>query len=214
MTAAARRQLLAKVHMGKAALKMDEDVYRLLLNRVAGAGSAADLRVPQLVAVVEEMKHLGWSDKPKAPKRAGTRPQAADPQSAKIRALWLALYHLGEVKDPEEAALASFAQRQTGVAALQFLTVAQGRKVIEVLKSWCRRVGYDVPSGNPLQAKVRLLCAIWVRMQAVDGSLGTVRMVDWLSDHGQAVPPSLMTEAQLDQAAEAMGKAVRAGRAK
>lgn len=201
-----RRQLLAKIHMGKKDLAMAEDDYRAMLMRVAGAASAADLRVPQLAQVVEELKRLGWKDKPKAPKRAGSRPQAADPQSAVIRALWLALYHLGELTDPSEAALAAFVRRQTKVDALQFLTAVQARKVIEVLKGWCGRVGYDVPSGKPLLAKVQLVRAQWRRL---NGGETVGRLEDWLDGIGLSVPLSLMSFAQLDQAAEALGKLVR-----
>lgn len=204
-----RRQLLAKIHMGKAALKMDDDVYRAMLMRVAGAVSAADLRLAELPLVVEELKRLGWKDKPKAPKRAGSRPQAADPQSAVIRALWLALYHLGELTDPSEAALATFVRRQTKVDALQFLTPMQARKVIEALKGWCGRVGYDVPSGQPLLAKMQLVRALWARLTTSGVMAAHVTLTAWLSSRGQAVPVSLMSHAQLDQLAEDLGKRVR-----
>jgi phage gp16-like protein len=204
--------LLAKIHMGKAALGMAEDDYRALLGRIAGAASAADLRVPQLAAVVEELKRLGWADKPKAPKRAGNRPQAGDPQSAKIRALWLALYHLGEIANPEEVSLAAFAKRQTGVDALQFLTVYQARKVTEVLKSWCARIGYQVPSDKPLLAKVLLVRAQWARLITAGAVDPGQSLGDWLSGIGLAVPVNLMSMAQLDHAAEALGKRVRAMR--
>lgn len=211
MTAAdpRRRQLLAKIHMGKASLKMDEVTYRAMLGRVANADSARDLPVGRLISVVEELKRLGWTDKPTAPKRAGNRPQAADPQSTVIRALWLALYHLGELADPSEAALATFVRRQTKVDALQFLTPMQARRVIETLKGWCARVGYDVPSGKPLLAKVLLVRAQWTRLVAAGAVTDGDTLAGDLAGLGWAVPVSLMSTAQLDQVAEALGKRVR-----
>ena len=74
--------------------------------------------------------------RPKPAKRAGTRPLAPGRQPRKMRALWLALYHLGEVRDPSEAALAAFAKRITGIDALQFLEPHEANAVIEGLKSW------------------------------------------------------------------------------
>ncbi|MBX9635054.1 MAG: regulatory protein GemA, partial [Magnetospirillum sp.] len=119
----------------------------------------------------------------------------------------------GEVRNPSEAALAATVKRQTGTDALQFLTVAQARKVIEILKSWCARVGYDIPTSAKA-AKIELLRAQWHRL-AVAGATevdGAVSLDDWVAVAG-ALPNtatvSVLTTAQLDQAAEVLGKRVR-----
>lgn len=136
-----RNQMLAKLHVAKKELGLDDTTYRAVLERITGETSAADLSDRQLVAVLEEVKRLGFGVPSKAPRRAGSRPLATSAHAGKIRALWIALYNLGLVDNPAESALAAFVARQTGVSALQWLRPDQGFKVIEALKSWASRKG-------------------------------------------------------------------------
>ena len=101
-----------------------------------GATSTADLSVPNLYRVLEQLKQRGF--KVRSSKKQ--RPLAADDQSKKIRALWLALYGQGEVRNPSEEALGKFVMKMTGVQALQWLSGEQASQVIENLKKWQRRV--------------------------------------------------------------------------
>lgn len=130
---------LAKIHIAKKDLGLDDATYRALLRRVAGVDSARDLDAKGCAAVLEEFRRGGW--KPKPPRATQSQTLASDPQSRKIRALWLELYAVGAVRDPKESALLRYVQRQTGVARLQWLDVYQARKVIESLKQWSARVG-------------------------------------------------------------------------
>jgi phage gp16-like protein len=65
-----RRPLIARVHMARKELALSEDSYRAVLARITGRHSAADLTVPQLLAVITEFERLGLrprrvrSDKP------------------------------------------------------------------------------------------------------------------------------------------------------
>lgn len=63
---------LAKIHIAKAQLGMDDDTYRALLARVAGVRSAKDLGPRQIDHVLVELQRLGW--KPKS-NRQGRRRQ-------------------------------------------------------------------------------------------------------------------------------------------
>lgn len=135
-----RLRLIKLIHVARRELCMDDDTYRLLLagmKGLDGATSTADLSVPNLLKVVEQLKQKGF--KPRSNK-AGKRPLADDVQSKKIRSLWLELHDLGEVRDPSEAALAKFVQSMTRVSALQWLSTAQASRVIENLKQWMGRV--------------------------------------------------------------------------
>lgn len=133
------RELLAKIHIAKKQLRLDDATYRAIIERVAGRDSARGLAVGKLIAVVEEMKRLGWQ--PPSRGRAGSRPKGDGIQEAKIRALWLALWNLGAVADPGEAALGAFVKRIGSVDAPRFLRPAEARRVIETLKQWASRVG-------------------------------------------------------------------------
>ncbi len=115
------RAELAKIHIAKKDAKnLSEQEARLLL---------------------EVFRKAGWQPKP--PKLRSIKgkdiPRAQDPQSRKIRALWLNLHKIGEVRDPSERALAAFLKRMTGRPFLQWTTSAQKSKVIESLKLWMDR---------------------------------------------------------------------------
>lgn len=127
---------LAKIHIAKKQLAMDDDAYRAMLKSVAGVESAKSLSLSGVSKVLAHLKRCGF--KPIAKKQS--RPLADDAQSRKIRALWLELHQSGAVRNPAESALAQFVKRQTGVAALQWLTVEQASAVIEDLKQWQKRL--------------------------------------------------------------------------
>ncbi|MBI3445618.1 MAG: regulatory protein GemA [Magnetospirillum sp.] len=192
--------------------KVSDEDRKAIQARICGANaSASTMTARDFAKCVADLKAKGlW--KP-SPKRAGTRAMAGDPQSAKIRALWLALYHLGAVRSPEESALAAFAKRMTGRDALQWLSGVQANRVIEALKDWCLREGFS-PQRDGAVSKQLLLHAQWAKLHA----LGALRIADtaaldnWLSTsrispHTTAV--TMLSEQQLDQAAEMLGTWVR-----
>jgi phage gp16-like protein len=130
------------VHIARRDMALTDESYRAVLERVTGLRSAGEMSAEQLGRVLDELKRLGWRPKPAAARRAGARAMAQGPQARKARALWLTLYHLGEVTDPSEAALAHFARRQTGKDALQFLRPDEFHQLIEALKDWAARAGF------------------------------------------------------------------------
>ena len=135
-----RLRYIKMIHVARRELRMEDDTYRLMLSSMTGldgATSTADLSVPNLVRVLEQLKQKGFKPRPN---KAGKRPKANDEQSKKIRSLWLTLHDLGEVRDPSEAALANFVKSMTKVSALQWLSVHQASRVIENLKQWHHRV--------------------------------------------------------------------------
>lgn len=139
MKADNRLRLIKLIHVARRELCMDDDTYRLLLSGMKGLGGAtstADLSVPNLYRVLEQLKQRGFKVRPSKKQR----PLAADDQSKKIRALWLTLCGMGEVRDPSEEALAKFVLKMTGIQALQWLSSDQSSQVIENLKKWQLRV--------------------------------------------------------------------------
>lgn len=136
-----RKEELAKIHIGKKDLGLSDDIYRDILREAGKVESSKDLDWRGRQAVLDRFKELGW--KPKAARKAvgagSSRPLADDPQSKKIRALWIELHETGKVKNPAESALAAYVKRMTGVATLQWLSTAQASTVIEALKKWTQR---------------------------------------------------------------------------
>lgn len=63
---AQRKGMIAKIHIAKQQLGLDDDVYRALLVNLTGQRSAAQLSLMQLERVLTELKNKGW--KPTLPK--------------------------------------------------------------------------------------------------------------------------------------------------
>lgn len=121
-----RKGLIAKIHIGKSQLQMDNDSYRALLYRTTKKNSCTGLTVIELEAVLKEMKRLGFT-----PKRAGTgrKPSAAKSKTAllsKIEAI------LAEKKLPWQYAEA-MAKRMFKREAIEWLNAAETHKLLQAL---------------------------------------------------------------------------------
>lgn len=133
-----KNSLIAKIHIAKKQLDMDEDDYRAFLVRVAGKPSCSELSPQKLKAVLDEMKKLGFKPATKT-KRIGTRKLNDAPQAKMIRALWLTLRDMGALTDSSEAALLAFVKRMTGADAFEWLDSKQTNTVINALRGWIER---------------------------------------------------------------------------
>jgi len=54
------RAILAKIHIARKELCLDEDEYRDILQRITGQRSARDIAPDQLLALQRELRRLGW----------------------------------------------------------------------------------------------------------------------------------------------------------
>lgn len=132
-----RRKCLAKIHIAKKELGLSDEDYRSLINAtVPGRESAADLDDEQLQMLLDRLYALGW--RPRLPRN---RERPLPPMVWKARKLWLQLYELGAIQNPQWTALARFAKRMTGIGDLRRLNVKQAVIVIEALKRWLEREG-------------------------------------------------------------------------
>ena len=142
-----RRAMLAKVHIAKKDLGLDDDTYRDVLGSVTGKRSSGDMTVPELDSVLARFRRLGWAPHRKAATARGRSRDrvATGPHTAKIRALWLSAWYLGVTRSRSDEALVAFVKRQTGLdAAVWAHDTADSMKVIEGLKSWlAREAGVD-----------------------------------------------------------------------
>ena len=219
-----RKSLYGKIEIAKKQLGIDDDAYRDIIARMfPGKTSRTQMGNGQLVDLIEEFKRLGFKPKSKkgpkkAPARAGTRPLAPGEHQAKMRALWIALYHLAVVRDPSEQALAMFAYRMTQVAALQWLDPEQGNKVVEALKAMAEREAnvswapyYPRPKMPVYKPRLRVIEAQWkVLLQVSPNLSGNDELKTHILERTvRGVPISDMTDEQADQAIENLGKYIR-----
>lgn len=137
-----RNPLIAKLHIAKKQLGLDDASYRAVLERATGKTSSKDLGERQLVAAVEAFKALGF-------KAAAPRPVAKEeprkPYVAKIYALWGDLERSGTLNDASLQALSSFIKRQTGMDRAEWLGPEDANKVTEGLKAWLQRIRKSKP---------------------------------------------------------------------
>jgi phage gp16-like protein len=234
-----RKRELAKIHIGRQRLRWDDDTYRTALKKVTGKDSAAVMDGRDRRKVLDYMKSCGFKDAPRRqPARAGARPIAGGELQGKIRALWLSLYHLGEVHDPSEAALARYVKRMTtmpvhgqpGVEALQFLHAETADMVIKGLRGWCERVEFLLPDaaqvkiydhqrrcaqmeegGYGLASKVALIHRQWelLRAHGVFEWNAFAALETWLRNRYGVAAAWFLSPAQADQAVELLGRWLR-----
>ncbi|MEL7698674.1 regulatory protein GemA [Citromicrobium bathyomarinum] len=150
-TQQARRAMLAKVHIARKELRLDEDDYRQIIADETGKTSAGDCSADELDAVLARFRGRGWQPATKA----GRAKRAQHPMAKKARALWISLYQLGEVRDRSEAALEAFAKRQLGCDRLVWARQSDGYRLIEALKKMAARGGWSQTDTDGKNLSVR-----------------------------------------------------------
>ena len=159
-----RRAALAKIHVAKKMLRLNDELYRAIIARVTGGKrSSALLDTAERGRLLDELRRLGFpSDGPRRRHRgaiAAITPASAAPvgrathaaeavahaphgaaQARKIWTLWRKLAAAAKLRDPSARGLRQFVRRQTGRDALEWLTAAEANSVIEGLKAWRRRI--------------------------------------------------------------------------
>ncbi|MFC3442570.1 gp16 family protein [Sphingobium rhizovicinum] len=160
-----RNILLAKVHLAKKQLGLDDGTYEGVLIQVAGTDSAKHCTIPELRKVVAHFEDRGFVSIAKKP---GQRPRADHALARKARVMWISLSHLCAVREEPDAAiradkgLETFAKRQLKCTRFQWADRNQGEKLVEALKKWAERHGWD-QSAKGL-AKVHYVHALKVRL--------------------------------------------------
>lgn len=133
-----RNPALAKIHIAKKELAMDDDTYRAMLQSIAGVSSSKDLTDAGVTKVLAHLQRCGW--KPKAAAKAGKKPSVARGRQAlvgKVEAL------LAEAKRPWDYADA-MAKRMFGVDKTDWLDAEQLVKLVAALTYDAKRHGRDL----------------------------------------------------------------------
>ncbi len=131
---------LKAMHVAKRELGLDDDDYRVVLRRVTGKNSAKEMTTVEQHRCMAEFRRLGFADK-----------RGLDgPYAKKLQALWLSAWHLGIVRNRDDAALSAFVERQTGIPRVRWLRDGySASRAIDGLKAWiAREAGVVWPSSS------------------------------------------------------------------
>lgn len=142
--------------------QMDDDAYRLFL-RQWNVVSTKELTVSQGRVVIDRLKVMAGQADPAKGAVAGLD----SPVAGKMRALWIAAWNLGLIRDRTDQAMLTFLRRQTGVSHTRFLKhPSEASAAIEALKSWLSRSGvvWPLKSEDVIEAKRAVLDAQWQRL--------------------------------------------------
>lgn len=125
-----RKYLIAKIHVAKKELGLEDETYRDLLLTNTGKTSCSELSVKELENLFRQLQIVYGYREPARQKQK--------PQLAKIRALLADKGHREGMMVPEQYAVAIL-KRQCGVERLEWATSAQLRAVIAALEAAKRK---------------------------------------------------------------------------
>lgn len=128
-----RRADLAAIHIAKAALGWDDEMYRDIMFTVCRERSAGLL---DHAGRKRLLAHLQACQRQHAGTKAPRKREEWTPSAKLIWALWQQLADQGRVNERKRPALDAWIKRTTGVDRLEWLTDKQVDQVIESLKRW------------------------------------------------------------------------------
>jgi len=131
-SAAGRRAMLAKIHIAKKDLGMDDGTYRAMLDNLYGVDSSAKLSPKQLDDLLGHLTKHGFVARKKGDAAPSDSARNREPMLKKIAAL---LTELGQTEGrhvPWSYAV-GILKRQSGVMRLEWATPKQLRAVIAAL---------------------------------------------------------------------------------
>lgn len=126
----------AIINIAKGQLGLDEDDYRAMLVRVTGVASLRAMSDRQKLAVIEELKRLGF----RVTARGRQIPTSAKPYIRLIHALWKSCHKAGAIENGSRDALRAFCKRfiahgdETVAVDPDLLSYDQATPIIEALK--------------------------------------------------------------------------------
>jgi hypothetical protein len=149
------QKLLAKIHIAKKELALDDETYRQALQNLTGKRSAADLSNEQILKCIRHFKDLGWhpstgSGCKKYNDQKGDIYSATPAQKRKVEVLWHNIYQ----GNSETKHLRQFLFNHFKVSDLRFLTKDLAYQVIEALKSIQNRRTRDTVTDTEINHAV------------------------------------------------------------
>lgn len=146
-----RRALIAKIHIAKKQLGLDDDTYRAVIEQVTKGkkSSCTDCTGWELENILEHFAVKGFKGLDKRQASPRTRGKNHKTPTDKIRALWITMHQEGILADGGEQALDVWVQRTTsqrngGMGIERTAWLHKNAKlesvVLEALKQWRKRV--------------------------------------------------------------------------
>ncbi|WP_439604265.1 regulatory protein GemA [Shinella sp.] len=132
---------IAVINIARSQLGMEEDTLRALYVRVTGINSLRAMTERQRLAIVEELKRLGF----RVTSGGRKLPASTKPYIRLIHALWKSCHRLGVVSDGSRQALRNFCRgclfpgNETIAVDPDTLDYGKASKVIDALKAMEKR---------------------------------------------------------------------------
>jgi phage gp16-like protein len=152
-----RRRELAKIHIARKDLCLDDEAYQQVIRNIggSGSGSSADLSPLGRARVLQHFLDKGWKSKRRpAQKRITTSGDtlASISQVALIRVLWVKMAEAGIIQNRTEQGLRAWVKASSrryhpgkaGYSATEFLPEWVAQRLIEHLKQWAARCGTNL----------------------------------------------------------------------
>ncbi|MDI6755333.1 MAG: regulatory protein GemA [Thermodesulfobacteriota bacterium] len=136
------QKLLAKIHIAKKELGLDEETYREVLSSEFGVRSSKDLNNAKALKLIRFFREKGWVPKSKPKKyddQKGDIDSASPKQKRMIEVLWHNIYR----GNSETLHLRQFLFNHFKVSDIRFLDKDKAHQAIEALKSMQKRRTMD-----------------------------------------------------------------------
>jgi phage gp16-like protein len=137
-----RRAMLAKVHIAKKDLCLDDDTYRMMLDNLFGVESSAKLSLKQLDELLGHMTSRGFVAVKKGDAKPSKSVQNSKPIITKIGALLVELGQREGRHMPWSYAV-GILKRQSGVMRLEWAKPDQLRAVVAALDNRVKKLDQD-----------------------------------------------------------------------
>lgn len=131
-----RKRELAQIHIGKTELGLDDETYRMMLQRVAGVTSSADLDHAGRRRVIVHLRSRGW----KNDKKRVTPPAATKSKQTLMRKI-AAMLH---ATDRPWVYADGMARHMFQVEKAAWCDVEQLRKIVAALNYDAKRKGVEL----------------------------------------------------------------------
>ena len=128
------QKLLAKIHIAKKELGLDEETYREVLSSEFGVRSSKDLNDAKALKLIRYFREKGWQPKIKPKKyddQKGDIYSATPGQKRMVEVLWHNVYRGND----ETKHLRQFLWNHFKISDVRFLTKDKAHEAIEALKA-------------------------------------------------------------------------------
>jgi phage gp16-like protein len=184
-----RQAELAKIHLAKKQLGLDDDTYRAIIERITKGrtDSSGEMTAAERGALLDEFARKGFQVAPPRGRADDWIDVGSGPGALHLKKLLACAYELERIGAVRSGStkrwIGRFAKKITGVDSVKWLTAEQANKVIEALKGWRKKwlIRHPIAENRPAAAipagaKVKAATFDTMReLSELDGPTETVR---------------------------------------